>query len=110
MLANQVPRLDYAIPCSLTFSTLGAPNASQGSSAQVVLAGNLSYSSNKYLTVTSGIMSLPGTRSVEGNFPFWLAVDSRLIADEFFPPSYLHGRPGQRHSEERVDLSDNDSQ
>ena len=66
-------------------------NASMGLPAQVVLAGNLSYTFNKYLTVTAGIMSLPGTRSVEGNFPFWLSVDSRLIADEFFRPSYTDG-------------------
>jgi hypothetical protein len=66
-------------------------NASMGLGAQVVLAGNLSYTFNDYLTITAGIMSLPGTRSVEGNFPFWLAVDSRLIADEFFRPSYSSG-------------------
>jgi hypothetical protein len=66
-------------------------NASMGLPAQVVLAGNLTYNFNKYLNVTSGIMSLPGTRSVEGNFPFWLSVDSRLIADEFFRPSYSSG-------------------
>ncbi|HWZ52877.1 MAG TPA: hypothetical protein VNW54_15580 [Granulicella sp.] len=66
-------------------------NASMGLPAQVVLAGNLSYAFNDYLTVTAGIMSLPGTRSVEGNFPFWLGVDSRLIADEFFRPSYTAG-------------------
>ncbi len=48
-------------------------NASMGLPAQVVLAGNVSYNFNKYLTVMSGIASLPGTRSVEGNFPFWLA-------------------------------------
>ncbi len=66
-------------------------NASQGLGAQVVLAGNLNYTFNDYLTITAGIMSLPGTRSVEGNFPFWLGVDSRLIADEFFRPSYTSG-------------------
>jgi hypothetical protein len=66
-------------------------NASMGQPAQVVLAGNMSYTFNDYLTVTAGIMSLPGTRSVEGNFPFWLSVDSRLIADEFFRPSYTDG-------------------
>jgi hypothetical protein len=66
-------------------------NASQGLGAQVVLAGNLNYAFNKYVTITAGIMSLPGTRSVEGNFPFWLSVDSRLIADEFFRPSYSSG-------------------
>jgi hypothetical protein len=66
-------------------------NASQGLGAQVVLAGNLSYAFNKSFNVGAGIRSLPGTRSVEGNFPFWLGVDTRLIADEFFRPSYTSG-------------------
>ena len=66
-------------------------NASQGQGAQVVLAGNLSYNFTKYFGVGAGIFSLPGTRSVEGNFPFWLGVDSRHIADEFFRPSYSSG-------------------
>jgi hypothetical protein len=66
-------------------------NASQGLGAQVVLAGNLNYSFNKAFNVGVGIRSLPGTRSVEGNFPFWLGVDTRLITDEFFRPSYSSG-------------------
>jgi len=66
-------------------------NANQGQGAQVVLAGNLQYTFNKYLTVGGGIRSLPGTRSVEGNFPFWMNVDSRHIADEFMRPSYTSG-------------------
>jgi hypothetical protein len=66
-------------------------NASQGLGAQVVLAGNLNYSFNKVVSIGAGIRSLPGTRSVEGNFPFWLGVDTRLIADEFFRPSYTSG-------------------
>ena len=66
-------------------------NANQGQGAQVVLAGNLSYNFSKYFTVGAGIYSLPGTRSLEGNFPFWLSVDSRHIADEFFRPSYSSG-------------------
>jgi len=66
-------------------------NASQGLGAQVVLAGNLNYTFNNTFTVGAGIRSLPGTRSVEGNFPFWLGVDTRLIADEFFRPSYTSG-------------------
>ena len=36
-------------------------------------------------------MSLPGIRSTEGNFPFWLSVDNRMISDEFFRPSYTSG-------------------
>jgi hypothetical protein len=66
-------------------------NANQGQGAQVVLAGNLQYTFNKYFTLGGGIRSLPGTRSVEGNFPFWTNVDSRHIADEFNRPSYTSG-------------------
>ena len=66
-------------------------NASQGLGAQVVLAGNVNYTFNKHFNFAGGITSLPGTRSVEGNFPFWLGVDTRLIADEFFRPSYTSG-------------------
>jgi len=66
-------------------------NASQGLGAQVVLAGNLAYNFNKHFSLIAGIMSLPSTRSTEGNFPFWLAVDNRLISDEFFRGSYTSG-------------------
>jgi len=66
-------------------------NANQGNGAQVVLAGNLSYNFNKYITLSAGINGLPGTRTIEGNFPFWLGVDSRHIADEFFRGSYTSG-------------------
>ena len=66
-------------------------NANQGRGAQVVVAGNMGYTFNKYVTLAAGITSLPGTRSVEGNFPFWLGVDSRHIADEYFRPSYTTG-------------------
>lgn len=66
-------------------------NASQGQGAQVVLAGNVNYTFNRHFNLAGGITSLPGTRSVEGNFPFWLGVDTRLITDEFFRPSYTSG-------------------
>ena len=66
-------------------------NATQGQGAQVVVAGNVGYTFNKYFTLAAGITSLPGVRSTEGNFPFWLGVDSRMISDEFFRPSYTSG-------------------
>lgn len=66
-------------------------NPTMGQGAQVVLAGHIDYKFNKYLAMGAGIYSLPGTRSVEGNFPFWLSVDTRLIGDEFFRPSYTTG-------------------
>jgi hypothetical protein len=66
-------------------------NASQGDPAQVVGAGNLSYTFNRFVTVGAGITSLPTVRSTEGQFPYWLGVDDRLIADEFFRGSYTTG-------------------
>jgi hypothetical protein len=66
-------------------------NASQGDPAQVVGAGNLSYVFNRFITVGGGITSLPTVRSTEGQFPYWLGVDDRLIADEFFRGSYTNG-------------------
>jgi hypothetical protein len=66
-------------------------NTSMGLGAQVVVAGNLNYVFNPYLTLGGGIDGLPGVRAVEGNFPFWLTADNRLMADEFFRPSYTSG-------------------
>ncbi len=66
-------------------------NASQGDAAHVVGAGNLSYTFNRFVTVGAGITSLPTVRSTEGQFPYWLGVDDRLIADEFFRGSYTNG-------------------
>src|SRR4029079_9872215 len=66
-------------------------NASQGDPAQVVGAGNLSYVFNRFVTVGAGITSLPTVRSTEGQFPYWLGVDDRMIADEFFRGSYTTG-------------------
>ena len=66
-------------------------NSSQGDPAQVVGAGNLSYTFNRFVVVGAGITSLPSTRSTEGQFPYWLTVDNRLTADEFFRGSYTTG-------------------
>jgi hypothetical protein len=66
-------------------------NASLGQNTQVVVAGNLTFRINEHVTAGAGIAGLPGVRSVEGNFPYWLTVDERQIADEFFRPSYTTG-------------------
>jgi hypothetical protein len=66
-------------------------NPSQGDPAQVVGAGNLSYVFNRYVTFGAGIGALPAVRSTEGQFPYWLSVDARLTADEFFRGSYTTG-------------------
>jgi hypothetical protein len=66
-------------------------NTGQGDPAQVVGAGNISYVFNKYVTLGGGITSLPSVRSTEGQFPYWLTVDNRIISDEFFRGSYTSG-------------------
>ena len=66
-------------------------NPSQGDPAQVVGAGNISYVFNRYVTFGGGISALPAVRSTEGQFPYWLGVDDRLIADEYFRGSYTSG-------------------
>ncbi len=66
-------------------------NASLGQTTQVVVGGNLTYQFSGHLTLGAGISALPGVRTTEGNFPYWLGVDSRHIADEYFRPSYTTG-------------------
>ena len=66
-------------------------NVSQGLGAQVVVGGNLMYNFNKHLSLAGGIGALPGVRALEGQFPLWLTTDNRLLADEFFRPSYTMG-------------------
>jgi hypothetical protein len=66
-------------------------NTNQGQDAQVVVAGNISYRFNEQLDLGVGIGALPGTRTLRNTFPYWLKVDTRPIADEFFRPSYTTG-------------------
>jgi hypothetical protein len=66
-------------------------NPSQGQPAQVVGAGNISYVFSRFVTFGIGITSLPTVRSTEGQFPYWLGVDDRMMADEFFRGSYTDG-------------------
>jgi hypothetical protein len=66
-------------------------NAAQGLGAQVVVGGNLNWIFSPALTIGGGILSLPTVRSTSGNFPYWLTVDHRTIADEFFRGSYAQG-------------------
>jgi hypothetical protein len=73
------------------FLYVWSSNPTMGQGAQVVVAGNLNYAFNDYFKLGVGITSLPTTRTTEGNFPRWLKVDSRTMADEFFRGSYTTG-------------------
>jgi hypothetical protein len=66
-------------------------NTAQGEGAQTVGAGNLSFIANSHLTIGAGIAALPTVRSTEGQHPYWLGVDARMTADEFFRGSYTSG-------------------
>jgi len=66
-------------------------NTSQGLGAQVVSAGNLTYHASDLFEIAVGIAGLPTTRSVRGQWPGWLKVDNRTIADEYFRGSYTTG-------------------
>jgi hypothetical protein len=66
-------------------------NTAQGQGAQVVVAGKLDYRFGDHLTLGGGVDALPGVRTTEGNFPYWLTVDNRAMADEFFRGSYTMG-------------------
>ena len=81
----------YLTPKFRYYLYVWSSNASQGDPAQVVGAGNISYTFNRNVSLGVGITSLPSVRSTEGQFPYWLGVDDRLIADEFFRGSYTTG-------------------
>lgn len=66
-------------------------NTSQGQGAQVVVAGNMTYTFNDHVALGAGIGGLPTTRSTRGTWPFWLRQDARPIADEYFRGSYTTG-------------------
>jgi hypothetical protein len=98
-LRQDVQLVKFFLPFSGWFLTpkfryylyVWSANTSQGDPAQVVGAGNLSYTFNSHATLGAGITSLPSNRSTEGQFPYWLGVDNRLTADEFFRGSYTTG-------------------
>jgi hypothetical protein len=92
LLKVQIKFLGWILDPKFTYFLYAwSSNATQGQGAQVVLAGNLNYAFNNHVTLSGGVTSLPGVRSTEGNFPFWLNVDNRLMADEFMRPSYTSG-------------------
>ncbi|HTW33279.1 MAG TPA: hypothetical protein VMD53_01585 [Rhizomicrobium sp.] len=66
-------------------------NPAMGDPAQVVVGGHLGYHFADYFNVFGGVAPLPTTRSTNWTYPFWLKMDNRTIADEFFRGSYTFG-------------------
>jgi len=50
----------------------------------------IGYQFNKKFSLYGGLNALPGTRSLQGSHPYWLAHD-RVMADEFFRPFFTNG-------------------
>ena len=68
-----------------------APTRARARARRSSSAGFLQYKFDEAFSLGGGITALPGTRTTLGNFPQWLSVDNRFIADEFFRPSYTSG-------------------
>ena len=66
-------------------------NPAMGDPAQVVVGGHLGYHFNDWFNVFGGVAPLPSTRSTNWTYPFWLKMDNRTVADEFFRGSYTFG-------------------
>lgn len=73
------PKLIYAI-------TLWTVNTTD----QRALFGNVGYQFSRKFSLYAGMNGAPGTRSLQGSHPFWLAPD-RVMADEFFRPFFGAG-------------------
>lgn len=57
---------------------------------QDALFGNIGYLFHKRFRLFGGINGNPGSRSLQGSHPYWLAPD-RVMADEFFRPFFTQG-------------------
>ena len=66
-------------------------NTAQGDDAQVVGAGNLTWTFNRFVSVGAGITSLPSVRSTEGQFPY-LARRGRPLDCRRVLPRVVHLR------------------
>lgn len=66
-------------------------NTALGKTSNNLVAGNLRYKFSDAFTLGGGVVGLPSTRSMMGQFPNWHRVDTRLIADEFMRGSFTQG-------------------
>jgi hypothetical protein len=73
------PKLVYTI-------TLWEVNATN----QNAIFANLGYQFSRHFSLYAGMTGNPGSRSLLGSHPFWLAHD-RVMADEFFRPYFANG-------------------
>ena len=56
---------------------------------QDAIFGILGYQFSRKFSLYAGLNGLPGTRSIQGSHPFWLAPD-RVMTDEYFRPYFTN--------------------
>jgi hypothetical protein len=74
-----VPKLRYQL-------TLWTVNTTD----QNALFAVLGYQFHRKFSLYAGLNGIPGSRTLQGSHPWWLAHD-RVMADEFFRPYFTHG-------------------
>lgn len=78
------PKFGYAFYVWASGPTIGTSNG-------ILAGGSLRYTFNEGVTLSGGVVALPSTRSMDGQFPLWDRVDARLIADEFMRGGFTQG-------------------
>lgn len=78
------PRLNYIF---YVWST----NTALGSTSNNLVAGSVSYRFDEAFNLAFGVVGVPTSRTMMGQFPYWHRVDNRLIADEFMRGSFTQG-------------------
>jgi hypothetical protein len=73
------PRLTYVLTVWNVMSTL-----------DMYIIGSLNYNFNRHFNLSVGLDAVPGTRSLMGSHPLWLAND-RVMADDFIRPGFASG-------------------
>jgi hypothetical protein len=73
------PKLQYSVT---VWTSAGA--------ASIIVAGNVGWRFNKFITLTGGYTGVPGSRSLVATFPFFQTID-RSMADNFFRPGFTQG-------------------
>jgi len=66
-------------------------NPAMGQGAQVVVGGHMGYHFADWFSIYGGVAPLPSNRTTNWTYPFWLKMDNRTVADEFFRGSYTFG-------------------
>ena len=73
------PKLTYVLTVWNVLSTL-----------DMYIIGSLTYSFHRSFNLSVGVEGVPGTRSLLGSHPLWLAND-RVMADDFIRPGFTSG-------------------